>query len=412
MNILFLSDNFPPESNAPASRTHEHCRRWVERGHRVVVVTCAPNFPRGEVFEGYRNRLYQKETIDGIEVIRVWTYITANEGFAKRILDYLSFMTAAVPAALFTRRPDIIVATSPQLFTAVAGWIVSILKWRPWVFELRDLWPESIGAMEALRARPALRAIEACSHFLYRRASLIVPVTETFAERLEALGIDRSRICVVTNGVDPEKVRVERSPAEVRAGYGIPENAMVAAYVGTVGLAHGVGTIVEAATLTRDDPALHYAIMGEGADKQSVRRRIEERGLTNVTLIDGKPRQAAFELVNAADASLVLLRDLPVFETVIPSKIFEAMVLGKPVVLGVRGEARRIVVDEADCGLAFPPEDAEALAAALRRLAGDAQLRARLGTNGREMLERRFRRTVLADRMLEALATRTSRRPG
>ena len=124
MHILFLTDNFPPEVNAPASRTHEHCRQWVRSGAQVTVITCAPNFPTGRVFAGWHNRLWQEEQMDGIRVIRVWSYITANEGFLRRVLDYLSYMLAATLASLFVRRVDVVIGTSPQFFTAVAGWAV------------------------------------------------------------------------------------------------------------------------------------------------------------------------------------------------------------------------------------------------------------------------------------------------
>lgn len=408
MKILFLTDNFPPESNAPAIRTHEHARRWVELGHEVIVVTCAPNFPTGRVFDGYRNRLFQRERIDGIEVIRVWTYITANEGFAKRVLDYVSFMLAAIVASFAVHRVDIVVATSPQFFTAVAGWVVGALKRRRWVFELRDLWPESIVAVGASSGGPVLDALERFSHFLYRRADLVVPVTRVFAERLRELGVPDDRIEIVTNGIDPESFEIAATRDEVRARYGIPADAFVSSFVGTVGMAHGVGIVLDAAEITKDDPSLHYVIMGNGADKAAVRARLEQRALRNVTMIDGRPRQEALDLVSASDASLVVLRDSPVFETVIPSKIFEAMALRRPIVLGVRGEAMRIVVDEGACGLAFPPEDAAAMVRCLRRVADDPALAAQLGDRGRAFVGDAYRRTKLAERMLAALE-RTAR---
>lgn len=403
MKILFLTDNFPPETNAPALRTHDHARRWVERGHEVVVITCAPNFPRGRVFDGYANRLFQRETLDGIRVIRVWTYISANEGFAKRIADYVSFMVAAVLASFVVRRPDIVVATSPQFFTAVAGWLVAGLKRRPWVFELRDLWPESIVAVGASSGGFLIDRLEAFSHFLYRRADLVVPVTRTFAERLRGWGVPDERIEVVTNGIDPDEIRSERDRASVRAALGLPADAFVAGFVGTIGMAHGIATIIDAATLTREDDSLHYVIMGEGADKATVRRLVDERSLENVTLLDGRPRKEALEMVAATDASLVVLKNTPVFETVIPSKIFEAMALRRPIVLGVKGEARRIVIDDADAGLAFPPEDHAALVACLRELQADRQRARDLGDHGHSHVEEHYRRTDLADRMANRL---------
>ncbi len=202
MHILFLSDNFPPEVNAPASRTFEHCREWVAAGHKVTVITCAPNFPKGVVFEGFRNRLWQKSEVDGITVIRVWSYITKNEGFAKRILDYVSYMFTAFWASLFVRRVDVIVGTSPQFFTACAAYAASVFKRRPWVFELRDIWPESIRAVGAAKDSMLLDWLEKLELFLYRRADAVISVTHAFKRNLITRGIDGAKIAVVTNGVD------------------------------------------------------------------------------------------------------------------------------------------------------------------------------------------------------------------
>jgi hypothetical protein len=177
MHILFLSDNFPPEVNAPASRTYEHCREWVKAGHTVTVITCAPNFPKGEVFEGYSNRLWQRDDVDGIRVVRVWSYITPNEAFAKRVLDYMSYMVMAFVAAFFVRRVDVIVGTSPQFFTVCAAYGVSLVKRRPWLFELRDIWPESISAVGAMKSGWLLDALEGLELFLYRKAAAIVSDT-------------------------------------------------------------------------------------------------------------------------------------------------------------------------------------------------------------------------------------------
>ncbi|MCX5652986.1 MAG: glycosyltransferase family 4 protein, partial [Planctomycetota bacterium] len=190
MHILFLTDNFPPEVNAPASRTFEHCREWVKAGHKVTVITCAPNFPKGRVFDGYRNKLWQRETIEGIEVIRVWSYITANEGFVRRILDYQSYMLSSFLASFFVRKVDVIVGTSPQFFTACSAYAVSLFRFRPYIFELRDLWPESIKAVGAMKNERAIRFLEAVEMFLYRKSARVVSVTRSFKDILVRRGID------------------------------------------------------------------------------------------------------------------------------------------------------------------------------------------------------------------------------
>jgi glycosyltransferase involved in cell wall biosynthesis len=403
MKILFLSDNFPPESNAPAIRTYEHTREWVKAGHEVTVVTCAPNFPRGDVYEGYRNRLFQREEMDGIRVIRVWTYIAANEGSIKRIIDYVSFMLSSLAACIFLKRPDVVIGTSPQFFTAAAAWLVAKLKRRPFVFELRDLWPETILAVGAMKQGRLVEAIECFASFLYRQADLMVPVTESFARHLEEEGVDPRRIVVVTNGIEPGQYHPSREPMELRDEKGIPRDAFVAGYVGTLGMCHGLSAVVDAAELTRGDARFHYVMMGSGADRGEIEQLARERELENLTILEGGPRQDALDLLNAVDVSLVLLRDSPLFETVIPSKLFEAMELEKPILLGVRGESRRIVVEEARCGIAFPPEDAEAMVAALRELERDAALRKQLAERGREALAERFRRSTLAAKMSAAI---------
>ncbi|MGA8768985.1 MAG: glycosyltransferase family 4 protein [Rhodomicrobium sp.] len=202
MHILFLTDNFPPEVNAPASRTFEHCREWVKAGHKVTVITGAPNFPAGKVFDGYANKWRTRETLQGIEVTRVWTYISANEGFLKRTLDYASFMISGALAALGVRDVDVIVATSPQLFTPCAAYVAGLLKRRPYVFELRDLWPESIRAVGAMKNAWILNALERLELFLYRRAAQVVSVTHAFKDNLIARGIEATKISIVTNGAD------------------------------------------------------------------------------------------------------------------------------------------------------------------------------------------------------------------
>ncbi len=281
MHILFLTDNFAPETNAPASRTHEHTKRWVAAGHRVTVVTTAPNFPAGKIFEGYRNRLWQRETIDGVEVIRLWTYIAANKGFLRRTLDYVSFMVAAILATPFLPRPDVIVATSPQFFTPCAAYVMAFLKRRPWVFELRDLWPDSILAVGAMKETGLIRALRRLEYFLYRKATRIVSVTNSFREVLSGNGIDASKIAVVQNGADLEAYLPGERPARLVEKFSC-QGKFVAAYVGTIGLAHGLGTMLDAAEILRGRDDIAFVLVGAGAQGEDLRAEIARRGLGNV----------------------------------------------------------------------------------------------------------------------------------
>ncbi len=400
MHILFLTDNFPPETNAPASRTYEHSRVWVADGHKVTVITCAPNFPQGKVFEGYRNRLWQEEEIDGIRVIRVWTYIAANKGFLKRTLDYMSFMLAATLAGPFVRGADIVIATSPQFFTAVAGWVAAVLKRRPFVFELRDIWPESIRAVGAVKQSRLLDWMEKLELFLYRRADRVIAVTHAFRDNLDCRGIDTARIDVITNGADLDRFRPIPRDEDLKAELGLTDK-VVMGYVGTHGMAHGLTTLLDAAELLRDRPGLHMIFLGAGAERAALQADAEARRLSNVTFLDPVSKDEIPRYWSILDASIIHLLPKPLFKTTIPSKIFECMAMRVPILMGVEGEARDIVIN-AGAGLAFAPGNGGELAAAMVELANAPERRQAMAEAGRHAIPA-YDRINLARKMLAIL---------
>ena len=403
MHILFLTDNFPPEVNAPASRTMEHCREWARQGHKVTVITCAPNFPSGKVFAGYRNRLWHQETMEGVEVVRIWTYITANEGFLRRTLDYVSFMFAAFLAAPFVRDADVVVATSPQFFTACAGYLVGTLKRRPFVFELRDLWPESIRAVGVLKDGLILYALERIEMFLYHHAAAIVAVTHSFRDSLITRGIDEEKIVVVTNGADLDRFHPAPKDPQLAARLGL-EGKIVAGYVGTHGLAHALHTILEAAdhvAKVSDGKNVIFLFLGDGAMKAELKAKAAVMGLENAVFLDTVPKADVPRYWSLIDISIIHLKRDPLFTNVIPSKLFECMAMGLPVLHGVAGESASIVEKE-QAGLLFEPESAVDLAAKVLLLAQNEQLRMRLGQNGRSVAPR-YDRKARAAEMLSVL---------
>jgi hypothetical protein len=365
VHVLFLTDNFPPEVNAPASRTFEHCREWVKAGHRVTVITCAPNFPKGKVFDGYRNKLWQRETMEGIEVVRVWSYITANEGFVRRILDYQSYMVSAIIASIFVRKVDVIVGTSPQFFTACAAYVASRLKFRPYIFELRDLWPETIKAVGAMKNARAIELLEKLELFLYRKSATVISVTKSFKKNLISRGIDGSKIEIVTNGVDISQFTPRPKDAALTKELGL-EGKFVAGYIGTHGLCHGLETLVTAAERLRGT-GIVFLFLGDGARKQFLRDMAAEKKLDNVVFIDSVPKAEVPRYWSILDVSVIHLQKAELFTTVIPSKLFESMGMGLPVLHGVEGESADIVRDE-HAGIPFEPENVDELVAALRRL--------------------------------------------
>jgi glycosyltransferase involved in cell wall biosynthesis len=394
VRILFLSHYFPPEVNAPASRTFEHCREWVLAGHEVTVVTCAPNHPRGVVYQGYRNRLWQTEQRDGIRVIRLWTFVTANEGFFRRTLGYVSFMVACMFATPFLPKADVVLSTSPQFFNGLAGYPVSRLKRAAWVLEIRDLWPESIVVLGSLTSPLLIRILERLELFAYHKADVIVPVTDSFKKYMMAKGIAGGKIRVIKNGADVSLFQRQSANNQVRSELGFDEK-LVFAYLGTLGMAHRLETVLEAAELLRQQPHIIFLLIGDGADRDRLLKLRETRGLSNVVIREQQPKNSMPMLWDLLFASIVHLKKSPLFRTVIPSKIFESMAMERPILLGVEGEAAEIVT-AARAGVTFEPENAQQLAAAVLELSADPAAARRMGASGRQYVVEHFDRRRLA----------------
>lgn len=399
MKILFLTDNFYPEVNAPASRTYEHAREWVKAGHGVTVITCVPNFPKGKVFNGYKNKLWQKEAIDGIEVIRVWSYITANKGFVRRTLDFISFSVTSFLAGLFVKA-DVIVATSPQFFTALSGRTLSFWKRVPWIMEVRDLWPESIKTVGAMKDNLFIRYFEWEEMRCYRSAKTIVVVTDSFKRTLTARGIDEAKIKVVKNGVDKEMFKPVPKDEALIGELGL-EGKKIIGYIGTHGMAHKLDFILDCARNMQGRNDFHFLFIGAGAERDALLAKKEREGITNVTMLDSVPKDQVVRYISILDLSLINLRKSELFKTVIPSKMFENAGMQIPIIMGVQGEAQEML-EEYGAGLCFEPENEVDFNAKLQQLLSDPDLYGRCRTGGAEM-SRDYDRKALADKMLECM---------
>ncbi len=371
MKILFLTENFPPETNAAATRVFERACYWAKWGHQVTILTCAPNFPHGEVFDGYQNRWRQIEDISGLRVVRVKTYIAANQGTLRRTLDFTSFMASAFCAGLFEAKPDLVVATSPQFFAAVGAWALAAVRRRPFVFELGDLWPASIVAVGAMADSVLIRGLEKLELFLYRRAACVVALTHAFKADLVRRRIAADKIAVVINGVDLWRYGPRPRDAALARQWGL-DGRFVIGYVGTHGMAHGLGNVLDAAERLRNRPEIRFLLAGSGAERAELIADARSRELTNVVFMEPQPKEKMPQVWSLCDVALVHLRDSPVFRDVIPSKIFEAMGMGLPILMAApTGEASAIL--EADgAGVSVPPEDPDALAEAVKRLHDDS----------------------------------------
>ena len=402
MRILFLSHYFHPEVNAPASRTYEHCKQWIQDGHEVTVVTCAPNHPRGMVYEGYCNKLFQREEKDGIQVVRLWTYVTANEGFLKRTLSYLSYMVAAVFVAPFLPKFDVVLSTSPQFFNGLAGYLVSRLKRLPRILEIRDLWPESIVAVGAITNRPVIRLLEYLELFAYRKANHLVVVTDAFKAHMLARGISSKKVTVIKNGVD---FSLYKKPLhgyiDLSRELGL-EGKFVASYFGTHGMAHHLETVLEAAHELREWKNIIFLLVGDGAERSRLVTMRDEIKLSNVVMLDQQPKEKMPELWSLSSISVVLLKKSALFKTVLPSKIFESMAMERPVILGVEGESAELVMS-AGGGICIEPESAKNLAIQVLKLYRDPTLRQKLGSSGRRYVLEHLDRQVLARRFADVM---------
>jgi len=407
VRILFISDNFPPEVYAPASRTLEHCREWVKTGHDVTVITCFPNFPQGKVYIGYSNQLVREEWLEGIHVIRVWSYITANDGFLKRIADYVSFMISATLVSQKLGNYDKIIGTSPQFFSAVAARIIGALKSTPYIFELRDIWPESIRAVGAMRNSIVLDWFENLELYLYHRSHFIISVTQSFKHNLISRGVRSNRIHVIRNGVDLfrfyPRVRNVTLAKELNV-----QSTFNIGYLGTHGMAHALETILETAKIFQQEMPdnglkknIRFILLGSGARKKALEAKSQELGLDNIIFIDSVSKELVPEYWSLLDLCVVHLKKTDLFRSVIPSKIFESMGMGIPIVHGVEGESADIIKDEG-VGWTFEPENSISMAQAILKGYQDPELMKRSRANCRSAAVK-FDRTILARHMIQIL---------
>ena len=388
---------------APAARTYEHARYWARLGHEVTVITGFPNHPTGIIRPEYRGYLVKREKVDGIALLRTWVYCTANKGFFKRVLNFFSFFFSSfILGALMTTRPDVVVGTSPQFFCAVAAYLLSRVKGVPFVFEVRDIWPQSAVELGALSHRPIIRMLEATEMFLYRHATLIVIVAESMETHLTAKGIPREKLRIIPNGIDAEYLKsTEITPDELREGIGLKDKFIVS-YIGTHGMSHALDVVLFAAEKLKADTTAHFLFVGEGAEKENLKKLAARLKLSNVTFIDEQPRMRLPAYYHASDAAIVPLKRLPVFKSVLPSKLFELMGAGCPVICSVEGEAAELVA-RSGTGICIEPENSGALIEAIDRMRKQPELRRVMGENGRQFVKRFYLRSMLAEKYLEAL---------
>jgi glycosyltransferase involved in cell wall biosynthesis len=407
MKILYLSQYFPPEMGAPAARVSELSHHWVDAGHDVTVLTGFPHYPSGVVAPEYRKKLHRliaRETLDGIRVERTWLAVLPNCKTWERVLNYASFTVSAALRGSFLGRPEIVIATSPQLLECLAGLWIATLKRVPFVFEVRDLWPESLTVDASSTMSRWIRAVlKKIAELLYDRASHIVVVTPAFKTHIvEQYHVAPDKISIVMNGVEPCLFNPTGDNDSVVGEFEL-EGRFIVSFIGVLGNAHGLQTIAHAARrLQQSLPEVLFLLVGEGADKSNVQEQCAQIGLKNVLFLGQQPRSKIPALIRASSVGLVLLKKSEVFKTVIPTKLLEFMACGRPVILGVAGQARELV-EQAGCGLCVAPEDSISLVEAIEQLYNDPELRSRLGTNGRAYVIKHLSRKETASQYISLL---------
>ena len=373
MHILLITDNFYPEGNAIASRVYERACYWVKWNHQVTVITSAPNFPEGKLYPGYQNKWFQKENLNSIKVIRVKTFIRSNQGFFLRILDFLSFMFPAFIAGLWQKKPDVIVTTSPQFFGAISACFVAKCKRAPFVLELGDLWPAFIVGVGAMKKSKMILFLEKIELMLYRHADRIIVVSPDFKNNLTSRFVPAEKIDVILNGVDLEKYSPKPRDLALAAQYHIAADDFVVGYIGTQGLGHALENVLETALQLMPEKKLKIMFVGAGAKRESLIKKAEQLGLTNILFVPPQPKFAINQFWSLCNVALVHFKNTPIFSASIPSKIFEAMGMGLPILLASpKGAASNIVLSE-QVGLWVPAENPIALEKAILALYHDRE---------------------------------------
>jgi len=405
MRVIFLTQYFPPETGAPQNRLLATARSMQAHGANVTVLTAMPNYPGNRVQEGYRGRLYMHETMEGLSVQRAWIFVPNSRGMVPRLCNYFSFVISSLVVGLVKlKRSDVLFVESPPLFLGITAMLLARAKGAKLVFNVSDLWPESAVQLGLVTNRTLIRWSTALEMRCYRKAALITGQTQGIVTDIRRRCPGKN-VLWVPNGVDLAAIGATSGtdPKEARARLGIGTNDLVLAYAGIIGHAQGLEVILHAAALLRDRRDIHFLLLGDGPEKAKLIALKEELGDVNVRFVDRMPRAELLRSMRAVDAVVVPLRKNDLFKGAIPSKIFEALALSKPLLLGVEGEAKDLFIEQGRGGLAFEPENARALADAVLIYHADRALLARHGANGERHVREHFDRDRINERLWNSL---------
>jgi len=398
-----ISHYYPPEIGAPQARLSEMAQEWAKAGHDVTVLTGFPNHPTGVIPANYKHRSFSKEIMEGVKVWRHWLYATPNKGFLKKVICHLSFMISVVLLSLFRgSKPDIIIVSSPTFFSVVSAWFMSKVRNVPFIFEVRDLWPGIFVELGVLKNKWVICFLEKLEMFFYKEAWKVVVVTHGFKKNITDRGIPAEKIHVITNGVNLSFFEQRQGQAEkaegLRKKLGFTKDQFIVLYIGAHGISHALSSVLEAADLC-EDKAIQFLFVGEGAEKQDLIDKKDYLNLANVHFSPGVPREEVPTYYHLADACLVPLRNIECFETFIPSKMFEIMACGRPIIGSLKGESARIL-EKSGGAVVTAPENSKKLLAAIKQV----QVDPKLGSRGYEFVRENYNREKLASDYINLLS--------
>ncbi len=404
--IIIISHYFPPEIGAPQARLFEMANIWAKKKHEVSVLTCFPNHPTGIVPNDYKD-LYKKrklfhEKMGDLNVFRCWAYATSNKGFLKKLFGHLAFMfTAVLQGHKVVKGKDLILVSSPTFFCVISAYILSRFYKTPYIFEVRDLWPAIFIELGVIKNKFIIAILEHIEMFLYQKAAAVVTVTESFTRNIVERGIESRKSHTIKNGVNLDSYFFRPKNKELLQELQL-EDKFIILYIGAHGISHSLCKIIDAAKRLESNEIVHFLFVGEGAEKEKMMSYCSSLHLKNVTFLPGQPKEKVVAFYSIMDVGLVPLRNIPLFDSFIPSKMFEIMGMQKPIVASVRGEAANIL-QESGGALISDPEDDEVIAENILRLFNDQQLAAKLGENGRKYAENNYSRSKFAKDYLEIM---------
>jgi len=402
MKILILTQYYPPETGAPQNRLHSLACYLKQEGVDIEALTALPNYPKMEIFPEYKGKAGMTETIDGIKIYRSGIYVRKSKSIIKRLMNYFSFVCSSMLRGMSLPRYDYIICESPPLFLGISAYVISRLRKAKLIFNVSDLWPESAEKLKIINNKALLGLAYKLEAFLYKRSVLVTGQTQGIISNIQSR-FPKVPTYWLPNGVDFNMFSPEKANDDWRKSKGFADSDFILMYAGVLGHAQGLEIIINAADKLRSYTGIKFIIMGDGPEKEALHQLKESKQLSNIIFEPNTPRQLMPSVISSIDAAVIPLKKLDIFLGAIPSKIFEPLAYGKPILLGVDGEARDLFIDKGKAGLYFEPENVDALVAAVLELYNDRNKSVSLGANGIEYARNNFDRQKIALNLLSKL---------